>query len=46
MQLQNTEKNKFNSIEDIKNIKGIDDKKFEVIKDDIKVEGKTKIKQN
>ncbi|WP_297575386.1 helix-hairpin-helix domain-containing protein [uncultured Campylobacter sp.] len=32
--------NKFKKIEDLKNVKGIGDKKFEAIKDDIKVEGK------
>ncbi|QKF86462.1 competence protein, ComEA family [Campylobacter blaseri] len=32
---------KFEKIEDIKNIKGIGDKKFEVIKDDITISGKT-----
>jgi len=36
--------NKFKTIEDIKNVKGIGDKKFEAIKDDIKVEGESKAK--
>ena len=33
--------NKFNSIDEIKNIKGIGDKRFEAIKDDLGVTGKT-----
>ena len=33
--------NKFEKIEDIKNIKGIGDKRFEIIKDDLAVSGKT-----
>ena len=33
--------NKFNSIDEIKNIKGIGDKRFEAIKDDLSVTGKT-----
>lgn len=37
--------NKFKSIEDIKNVKGIGNKKFKAIKNDIKVEGKTEVKQ-
>lgn len=32
--------NKFTKIEDIKNVKGIGDKKFEAIKDDIEVKDK------
>ena len=36
--------NKFNKIEDLKNVKGIGEKKFESIKDDIKVEGKSELK--
>ena len=34
--------NKFTKIEDIKNIKGIGDKKFEAIKDDIEVKDSKK----
>ncbi|WP_442868086.1 ComEA family DNA-binding protein [Campylobacter sp. JMF_04 NA10] len=33
--------NKFNSIDEIKNIKGIGDKRFEAIKDDLTLTGKT-----
>ena len=33
--------NKFEKIEDIKNIKGIGDKRFEIIKDDLAISGKT-----
>ena len=33
--------NKFNSIDELKNIKGIGDKRFEAIKDDLAVSGKT-----
>ncbi|MBP3223691.1 MAG: DUF655 domain-containing protein [Campylobacter sp.] len=33
--------NKFNSIDEIKNIKGIGEKRFEAIKDDLSVTGKT-----
>ena len=35
--------NKFKDIEDIKNIKGIGDKRFELIKDDLTVSGQTDI---
>ena len=35
--------NKFKDIEDIKNIKGIGDKRFELIKDDLAVSGQTDI---
>ncbi|MBE3023024.1 helix-hairpin-helix domain-containing protein [Campylobacter sp. RM9328] len=35
--------NKFNSIEDIKNISGIGDKTYENLKDDISVSGKTTV---
>ena len=33
--------NKFNSVEDIKNVKGIGNKRFEMLKDDLAVSGKT-----
>ena len=38
--------NKFNSIEDIKNVNGIGDKTFENLKSEISISGETKIKQN
>lgn len=38
------EKNKFDKPEDIKNVKGIGDKVYEGIKDDIKTSGNTEIK--
>lgn len=38
--------NKFNSPEDIKNVKGIGDKIYEDNKDDIKVDGKSEVKED
>ncbi|WP_411508640.1 ComEA family DNA-binding protein [Campylobacter anatolicus] len=37
--------NKFNSIEDIKNVDGIGDKTFNNLKDDIKISGQSSVKQ-
>ena len=37
---------KFNIAEDIKNVKGIGDKIYEIIKDDIKVSGKSEVNED
>ncbi len=37
---------KFNKAEDIKNVKGIGDKIYEIIKDDIKVSGKSEVNED
>lgn len=38
-------KNKFNSIEDLKNVPGIGEKRFEALKDELSTTGQTSIKQ-